>query len=75
MHSLEKLQINCVWWGNHVTQNFSWGSRFNNVDLLSNNNVLEGGTLLAGDFKQILPMVPKESPANEENAGLKKTSI
>uniref|UniRef100_A0A0L8H128 ATP-dependent DNA helicase n=1 Tax=Octopus bimaculoides TaxID=37653 RepID=A0A0L8H128_OCTBM len=45
-------------------------------DLRSNNNILGGATLLlAGDFQQILLIIPKETPADELNTSLKNSLL
>ncbi|XP_014774975.1 uncharacterized protein LOC106872477 [Octopus bimaculoides] len=45
-------------------------------DLRSNNSILGGVTLLlAGDFQQILPILPKGTPADKLNAHLKKSLL
>lgn len=45
-------------------------------DLRSNNNRFGGAMiLLAGDFRQTLPVIPRSTPADELNACLKSSNL
>ncbi|GBP79652.1 hypothetical protein EVAR_45761_1 [Eumeta japonica] len=44
-------------------------------DLRRNNNIFGGLMMLAGDFRQTLPVVPRGTPADELNACLKASPL